>query len=258
MNINLSPSTTDQVKKVRNPVTGRSIEIGKGTYNKLIEEGYVLKNNELIKPTVTPTFIPTIKPTSTRKIVSPTPIPRIVSPTRKIVSPTPTRKIVSPAPIPRIVSPTRKIVSPTPIPRIVSQKSKIWLGPAPETSDLRKEFLETLREERQKMCSICNDEYIKRISNLRGFKTEDYDTLKKRIVPACSRCVELIEQESDIARRNPNEFQSYRKYREATLQAKGKMNLLESEIRVKGIRLASAGSDVEGVNPEIFFPKVPE
>ena len=217
MNINLSPSTTDQVKKVRNPVTGRSIEIGKGTYNKLIEEGYVLKNNELIKPTVTPTFIPTIKPTS-----------------------------------------TRKIVSPTPIPRIVSQKSKIWLGPAPETSDLRKEFLETLREERQKMCSICNDEYIKRISNLRGFKTEDYDTLKKRIVPACSRCVELIEQESDIARRNPNEFQSYRKYREATLQAKGKMNLLESEIRVKGIRLASAGSDVEGVNPEIFFPKVPE
>ena len=249
--MNFSPSTTDQVKKVRNPVTGRLIEIGKGTYNKLIEEGYILKNNELIKSVPSSIINPTPIPKPVPKF---TPIPKPVPKFNPISKPVPKFTPIS-KPVPKF---TPKINSRIISPPKITPKTKISLGPAPKTSDLRKEFVETLREERQKMCSICNDEYIKRISDLRGFKTEDYDRLKKRIVPACSRCVELIEQESDIARRNPNEFQAYRKYREATLQAREKMNLLESEIRVKGIRLASAGSDVEGVNPEIFFPKVPE
>lgn len=48
------------MSKVLNPVTGYWITIGKGTYNKLIDKGYVLVDNNLVLKSFLPPPLPTL------------------------------------------------------------------------------------------------------------------------------------------------------------------------------------------------------
>jgi len=103
------------------------------------------------------------------------------------------------------------------------------------------------------MCKICDEEYVKRIRDLRPFLIKDYDLLKNRVSPACERCFNFIGKEIKLLGGTPNMVQIYRHYKHIDSAAKLRLNKLDTEIRTGAIRAASAGS----TDPGIFFPRVP-
>ena len=244
-------STIPSVQKVKNPKTGRMITVGKDVYNKLIAEGYVLRGSTLVKdaPGIGSITAGMSQMTVTPPVITPPPSQPIISP--PVVTPPPSQPII-PQPIisQPITSPPPVTIGKTEVP---APATVTVHGPVPVTTGLRTEFIESIRQDRKEMCGICQSEYVTRISNLRPFMKSDYDLLKKRVSPACDRCVNLVEQEIRLAGRDPNAFETYRRYNQASIQAKQRLGQLESQIRTEGIQMASAGT----TDPGIFFPSVP-
>lgn len=235
----LASSLTASDQKVRNPKTGRMILVGKGVYNKLIAEGYVLRGNALIKGASITSEHQTLTGigdvTTQMSQVSITPQPVITH--QPVITPQPNVSIG------KTEVPTQQV-----IPGSSELSSEV-----PVTTGLRKEFIESVRADRKEMCGICQKEYIDRISNLRPFLKTDYNLLKNRVSPACERCVVTIEHEIKLSGRDPNIFETYRRFKQVDVQAKQRLGQIETQIRTDAIRMASAGA----MDPGIFFPSVP-
>lgn len=229
----LASSLTDSDQKVRNPKTGRMILVGKGVYNKLIAEGYVLRGNALIKGASITSEHQTLTGigdvTTQMSQVSITPQP--------FITPQPNVSIG------KTEVPTQQV-----IPGSSELSSEV-----PVTTGLRKEFIESVRADRKEMCGICQKEYVDRIGNLKPFLKTDYNLLKDRVSPACERCVNTIDKEIRLSGRDPNIFETYRRFKQVDVQAKQRLGQIETQIRTDAIRMASAGT----MDPGIFFPSVP-
>lgn len=234
-------STTIPVSgKIRNPKTGRMIEIGKGTYNKLIKDGYTLVGTTL---QIQPHSLSSGKDEVTSNIGS------ITSQLSSIqISPFQSQLHQ------QIYNPNVSVLGKAPNP--LSETERLLQSDIPETATLKEDFIESITHDRTKMCNICSSYYLKRISELRPFTTNplDYKLLKQTIVPACEQCESLLNQEISLNKRDPNSFELYRRYKQAAIKSRETLGQVESRIRTSGIMMSSHG----GVDPEIFFPKIPD
>lgn len=214
--------------KVRNPKTNRLIEIGKGTYNQLIKEGYVLVGTTLQHP-----------PSSGKEEDD------IGGVTSQLSS----LQISKPQLQPQLQPQSQET-------SVNISSVRFPGGEVPQTESLQQEFLESITQDRTDMCNVCSSYYLKRISNLQPFTSNqfDYKLLKQTIVPACERCESLLNQEIRLKGRDPNSFEIYRRYKQAAIKSRETLGRVESDIRASGIALASQGT----MDPGIFFPKTPD
>lgn len=244
--------------KVINPKTGRMIEIGKGTYNKLIKEGYVLSGTSLIMRTPLPG--PSIQP-GTSSLMRPSPgqgAGQLTSQMSSLqISPSPFQPQFQPQP-PQL-QPQQQ---PQPQLQLQQQQQPISHNPGvegkvPDPEATKKELLESTTQERTRMCRICYDYYMKRLSDLRPFRADlvDHKLLKQTIVPACEQCEHLLNQEIRLKGRDPNSFEIYRRYKQAAIRSKQTLSQVDTKMRASGIALAS---QTETMDPGIFFPKTPD
>lgn len=113
------------MEKVRNPTTGRAIQVGGAVYNQLLAQGYRRVGGELVGPTVVAVPPPTIP------------------------SPTVTRPPLLRVPIPPTVNPPLQVIP----------------GPIPNVNALDAAVQQRLREEeaqRQRSCGLCQEYYLNR------------------------------------------------------------------------------------------------
>ncbi len=280
------------VTKVKNPKTGRIIAVGKGVYNDLIREGYVLQGGKLVlppgvvplreKPTgdLMATLLspmaelqvqPFVQPLPQHQPVMP-PIAQITIPTgvvaapvqlqpvtpviQSITQPTPRpHPITQPTPRPHpITQPTPRMKSPSPV-RSPQQVVVTVPGYVPDPTLFRMEvqMIEQQEdEERTRLCKACDEFYISRTRNLLLFRKEDYGTLQK-IVPICERCSELCDAKVIRKGFDPRSNPECQKYKNAAISSRKRLSEIEAELRGTAINLAQfTGQDIGK-----FFPTTP-
>lgn len=238
--------------KVKNPKTGRMIEVGKSTYNDLIREGYVLQGTELVQPV------------GTGKIVSQADVTRaLLSPMAQLtVAPIPTPGVIPPA---QIIIPIQPAPTPFQPPQPVTPpqqqqqepvKPRPLSGDVPDPTILQMELAALAGQEeaeRVRMCTITDEWYLSRIRSLRPFMREDHGILK-RIVPAIRRCSELCDAKILRAGRVPEQDAECQKYRNAAKNSSNRLNEIEAEMRASAIRVGAHGT----IDIGQFFPQTPQ